>query len=160
MLKKILLVLLIVFVVIQFFRPAKNTSTGAQAHRIETKYAMPADVAGILQKACYDCHSNNTHYPWYSQIQPTAWWLDDHIKEGKIELNFDEFTNRPVRYQYRKLEEVEELVRENEMPLKSYTLVHRDAILTDAEKNTLYSWVANTRAGIEAAYPIDSLVRR
>ncbi len=160
MLKKVFLVLLIVVVVIQFFRPAKNQSAGAQPHNIENKYAVSADVKGILQKACYDCHSNHTNYPWYSHIQPTAWWLNDHIQKGKKELNFDEFTNKPIRYQYHKIEEVEELIREDEMPLKSFTLIHRDAILTPEEKNTIYTWVANTRASIEAAYPMDSLVKR
>lgn len=160
MLKKILLVLLIIFIVIQFFRPAKNQSAGQQANSIETKYAIPADVKTILQKACNDCHSNNTRYPWYNNFQPVSGWLAIHVKDGKKELNFDEFTNKPLRYQYRKLEETEEQVKKGEMPLPSYTWTHKDAILTDAEKNTLYAWVSSTRAGMEAIYPMDSLVKK
>lgn len=159
MLKKILLVLLVIFIIIQFFHPAKNQSSGPQANNIETKYTVPADVKAILQKACYDCHSNNTKYPWYNNIQPVAWWLADHVKDGKKELNFDEFANTPLRRQYHKLEEAEEQIKEGEMPLKSYTLIHKDAILTDAEKTAVYNWIGSVRANMEATYPKDSLVR-
>lgn len=159
MIKKILLALLVVFILIQFFRPKKNISEGVQANNIETKYAVPADVKNILHKACYDCHSNNTKYPWYNNIQPVTWWLEEHIKDGKKELNFDEFTNTSLRRQYHKLEEIEEQVKEGEMPLKSYTIIHKNAILTDAEKNAVYAWVASTKAAMEATYPADSLRR-
>ncbi len=157
MIKKILLVLLVIFIVIQFIHPKKNINEGQQANNIEVKYAVPADVKNVLQKACYDCHSNNTTYPWYNNIQPVAWFLAKHVKDGKKELNFDEFVNTPLRRQYHKLEEVEEQVKEGEMPLKSYTIIHKDAVLTDTEKNALYAWVASTRSAMEAAYPIDSL---
>lgn len=159
MLKKILLGLLAAFILIQFFRPKKNQSEGPQANNIETKYSVPAEVKLILQKACYDCHSNNTSYPWYNNIQPVAWWLDHHVEEGKRELNFDEFTNASLRRQYHKLEEIEELVREGEMPLPSYTWIHKDAVLTDAEKNAIYGWVNTTMSSLEAQYPMDSLIR-
>lgn len=159
MIKKILLALLVIFIVIQFFHPKKNINEGQQANNIEVKYAVPADVKNVLQKACYDCHSNNTTYPWYNNIQPVAWFLVKHVKDGKKELNFDEFVNTPLRRQYHKLEEVEEQVKEGEMPLKSYTIIHKDAVLTDTEKNALYAWVASTRSAMEAAYPIDSLKR-
>ncbi len=159
MLKKILILTLVILVFIQFFRPAKNHSTGPQSNGIETKYIVPDDVMGILQKTCYDCHSNNTRYLWYHHIQPIAWWLAQHVTDGKKELNFDEFTNTPIRRQYHKLEEINEQIREGEMPLKSYTIIHKDAILTDAEKNAVYAWVDATRATIETRYPKDSLER-
>jgi len=160
MLRKILLLLLVIFVIIQFFRPAKNLSDVFQANNIETKYPASAEVKATLQKACYDCHSNNTKYPWYSNIQPVAWWLNKHIKDGKKELNFDEFTNYDQRRQYHKLEEIEEQMKEGGMPLKSYTLIHKEAILTDAERDAIYAWIAAARADMEVAYPKDSLVRR
>ena len=112
MLKKILLVLLAILIIIQFIHPKKNTSEGPQANNIEAKHPIQADVKAIFQKACYDCHSNNTKYPWYNNIQPVAWWLGRHVDEGKGKINFDEFTNKPLRYQYHKLEEVEEQVKE------------------------------------------------
>src|SRR5213592_2028705 len=92
MLSKILLVLLLLLIVIQFVRPEKNQSTGVSANDITTKYAVPTAVQSVLKRACFDCHSNNTTYPWYDNIQPVAWWLNHHIEEGKDELNFSEFT--------------------------------------------------------------------
>jgi Haem-binding domain len=160
--KKVLLVLLAAFVIIQFFRPAKNTASGPEAYAkdISKVHAVPADVQLILQKACNDCHSNNTEYPWYSNIQPVAWWLNDHVQEGKKELNFSEFAGYNLRRQYHKLEEVEEQVKEGEMPLSSYTLIHKEAKLTETEKNALYNWVNALRDSMRNVYPIDSLERK
>jgi Haem-binding domain len=160
--KKVLVFLLGVLVVIQFFRPDKNTATGPEAYAkdITKVHAVPTDVQLILQKACNDCHSNHTNYPWYSQVQPVAWWLADHIKEGKKELNFSEFAGYKLRRQYHKLEEVEEMVKEGEMPLSSYTLIHKEAKLTDAEKQSLYNWVNALRDSMRTVYPIDSLERK
>ena len=88
--KPIAWVLLAALVVIQFFKPERNLSSikGPAANDISKLYPVPQEVASILKTSCYDCHSNNTHYPWYSNFQPVAWWLDDHIKEGKKEINF------------------------------------------------------------------------
>jgi hypothetical protein len=160
--KKILVVLLIAFVAIQFFRPAKNTATGPEAYAndITKVHAVPADVQAVLQKACNDCHSNHTNYPWYSQVQPVAWWLADHIKEGKGELNFSEFAGYSLRRQYRKLEEVAEEVKEGKMPLDSYTWIHKAAKLTETEKQALYNWVNALRDSMRTVYPIDSLERK
>lgn len=160
MLKRILLLLLLALVVIQFIHPAKNESPGEQPNRIASRYEVPPTVQEILSKACNDCHTNNTRYPWYAKIQPVDWWLTDHVNEGKKELNLDEYANRSLRYQYHKLEEIAEQVKEGEMPLNSYTWMHGDAKLTEAEKTTLVSWADGLRAQLEAQYPMDSLVRK
>jgi hypothetical protein len=160
MIKKILLFLLAVLVIIQFFHPKKNMATGEQSHYIGTVYPVPADVKTILEKACNDCHSNNTRYPWYSKLQPVDWWLDNHVKGGKRNLNLDEYSNQRLRAQYHKLEEIAGQVKKGEMPLESYTWIHKDAILTETEKNTLISWADNIRDSMQAKYPIDSLVRK
>lgn len=160
MIKKILLFLLLAFIVIQFIHPKPNKAGGDQPNYIGKTYAIPADAESILRKACTDCHSNNTRYPWYSNIQPVDWWLDKHVKDGKKELNFDEYTNRSLRYQYHKMEETIEMIKEGEMPLDSYTWTHTDARLTDAEKNTLISWAEGVMGAMEAKYPIDSLKRK
>jgi len=157
--KRILLILLIAFLAIQFVRPAKNESTDKSKH-ISTLYAVPADVNTILTKACNDCHTNNTIYPWYAAVQPVTWWLDDHIKEGKKHLNFDEYNTYSLRKQYHKMEEVIEQVKEKEMPLNSYTWVHRDAKLTDEERVSLTTWAQSVMDTMKAHYPIDSLVRK
>lgn len=157
--KRILLILLIAFLAIQFVRPAKNESTDKSKH-ISKLYAVPDDVNTILTKACNDCHTNNTVYPWYAAVQPVTWWLDDHIKEGKKHLNFDEYTTFSLRKQYHKMEEVVEQVKEKEMPLNSYTWVHSDAKLTDAERVALTTWAQSVMDTMKAHYPIDSLVRK
>ena len=160
MFKKILLVLLVILIIIQFIHPARNNSTGDQANNIARAYNVPADVKTILIKACLDCHSNNTRYPWYSKIQPFDWWLTHHINEGKRELNFDEYTNRSIRYQYNKLEETQKQIKEGEMPLDSYTWIHKDAILTGQEKDALINWAEYIRNEIKSKYPADSLTRK
>ena len=158
--KRFFFILLIIFIGLQFFRPTKNRSEGPQPNDIATKYTVPNDVMSILKTSCYDCHSNNTVYPWYAEIQPVAWWLNDHIKDGKKDLNFSEFTSYQIRKQYRKLEEVGELVKDNKMPISSYTLIHKDAVLNDQQKQILYNWVKTVRDTIEANYSKDSLVRK
>lgn len=157
--KRILLILLVALIAIQFVRPAKNVSTD-QSRNIKTLYAVPENVHTILTKACNDCHTNNTIYPWYAAVQPVLWWLDDHVKEGKSHLNFDEYTSYNLRRQYHKMEEVIEQVKEKEMPLNSYTWVHRDAKLTDDERVTLTSWAQSVMDTMKAKYPIDSLIRK
>ena len=157
--KRILIGLLVILLVMQAFRPEKNQS-GNTAKSIAIKYPVPAEVKTILVKACNDCHSNQTAYPCYAEIQPVSWWLGDHVKDGKRHLNFDEFSSYRIAKQYKKLEECIEQVKEGEMPLKSYTWLHKSAVLTDAEKTTLYSWCENLRDSIKAHYPADSLVMK
>lgn len=157
MIKKTLLILLIILVCIQFIKPEKNIAANASVNNISTVYTVPEEVKSILQKSCYDCHSNNTVYPWYANIQPVAWWLNDHIEEGKEEINFDEFaTYRPAR-QYRKLKEIHDEVDEGEMPLSSYTLIHSNAKLSESDKKKLLDWIASTKTVMESKYPADSL---
>lgn len=160
MIKKILLVLLAALIVIQFIHPKKNNIEGPQPNYIGNIFNIPEDVKAILAKACNDCHSNNTRYPWYANLQPVHWWLENHIKEGKKKINYDEFTHRPLRYQYHKMEETIEMVKEGEMPLNSYTWTHKDAKLTDEEKSKLTGWAQSVMDTMKARYPIDSLVRK
>jgi hypothetical protein len=155
---RILLLLFIIVIAIQFIHPPKNVSTEVLANDISKQYAVPAAVDSILTKACYDCHSNNTKYPWYNNIQPVAWWLNDHVKSGKAHLNFNEFTNMRVARQYKRLKDCIETVKAAEMPLESYTWIHKNAILTDTEKEILYNWCNTVRDSIKARYPADSLV--
>ena len=157
--KKVFLVLLLIFIIIQFFRPEKNIHPQPQPADISTVYTVPADVDSILVKACNDCHSNNTRYPWYNNIQPVAWWLKNHIDEGKEELNFNAFGSYTAARKYDKVKEIKKQVDEGEMPISSYTLIHRDAKLTDVEKKAITSWSENIRQQMEAQYPKDSLIR-
>ena len=151
--------MLVAFIVIQFFRPDKNISAAVAVNDISTKYAIPTDVHAILKASCYDCHSNNTTYPWYNKIQPVAWYLADHVKEAKKELNFNEFASYKVSKQYRKLEEIINEVEMDEMPIESYTLIHGGTKLTMDQKSKLINWATILRDTIKARYPVDSLSR-
>ena len=157
-LKRFLQIFLLAFIVIQFIRPAKNNSTNINTNDITATYAVPKEVQNILVTSCYDCHSNYTNYPWYANIQPVAWWLNDHVEEGKRKLNFDEFTKYPYYRQYHKLEEVIEEVEESEMPLYSYTIIHGNAKLSDAQKTELIDWAKGIRLKMETTLPSDSLI--
>lgn len=152
-------ILLVGFIVVQFFRPAKNVQAGVSPYHISTRFSIPADVNTILEKACNDCHSNNTRYPWYYNIQPVGIWMNNHVIEGKNGLNFSEYTNRRLRYQYHKMEELIELVNEGGMPLDSYTWTHGDARLRPEEKTKLVNWAESIIDTLEAQYPMDSLKR-
>ena len=158
--KKILIVLLIALVIIQFFHPKKNKSEGPQPNYIGNTFTIPADVKKILTVACNDCHSNNTRYPWYAKIQPVHWWLDKHIRDGKKELNFDEYTSRSLRFQYNRMKQTIDLVKKEKMPLNSYTWTHKDARLTEEEKNKIYDWANSVMDTLKARYPMDSLIRK
>jgi len=147
--RKIFIALIAVLVIIQFIRPSRNISTGPFANDISTKFSVPAEVKQVLDKSCNDCHSNNTYYPWYSNIQPIGWWLQYHVNEGKHELNFNEFASYPAKKQDHKLEESVETVNEGEMPLSSYTLVHTEAKLSPQEKQILINWAKETRKKIK-----------
>jgi len=158
--RKILLIILIILIGMQFIRPALNESNDVLASDISNIYPVPQDVSEILKKSCYDCHSNNTVYPWYVNVQPVGWWLNHHIEEGKNELNFSEFGSyRPAR-QYKKLDDVIDEVKHDEMPLWSYTLIHTYAKLSDAQKQTLINWCQSIRDTMKAKYPADSLVMK
>lgn len=158
--KKVLLILLVALIVIQFIHPKKNKSEGPQPNFIGNSFAIPDDVKTILAKACNDCHSNNSTYPWYANFQPVHWWLDEHIKDGKKHLNFDEYTHKSLRTQFHKMEEIVEMVEDGKMPIKEYKWTHRDARLSDEEKNKIISWANTIMDTMKAKYPIDSLVRK
>jgi hypothetical protein len=142
MVKKILLAILAVLIVIQFFRPEKNTSSDViTANDISKVHAIPNNVHDLLVQKCYDCHSNNTAYPWYSNIQPVAWWLAHHVDEGKGELNFSEFATYEAKKANHKLEELGEVVEDESMPLKSYTLMHPETKITAEDKQLISAWL-------------------
>jgi len=115
-------------------------STAVGKSGIEHLYPMPDSILLILKIACYDCHSNHTHYPWYSDIQPISRILNKHIVEGKSELNFDEFGTYSGRRQRSKMKAIVNQVEEDEMPLKSYKLLHKKAELNKHEKAQIINW--------------------
>ena len=141
MVKKVLGALLMVVFVMQLLQPTKNVMEGVSENDISKVYAVPVDVQNVLTQKCYDCHSNNTHYPWYIHIQPIGWWMASHIKDAKDELNFSEFKTYNEKRVSRKLAEIVEEVTEGSMPLKSYVWLHSEANVTAAETKAISDWV-------------------
>jgi len=151
----IIMGLLLVFVIMQFIQPGKNNQNYNMSNDITMVVPVPDSVHQLLKKACYNCHSNQTNYPWYANIQPLGWWLRDHIREGKSHLNFQEFalvepkpgtpySTKALRQDH-KLEEVYEQVESHEMPLVSYTRIHSEAKLNKQQEKTLLEWVNTAR---------------
>ena len=159
--KKLLIGFTVVIVILQFIRPERNLS-GENAKDLTNQYTVPEEVSDILAVACKDCHSNKTVYPWYANIQPVGWWLNQHITEGKGHLNFSTFLSRNIAYQNHKFEEIIEMVEEAEMPLPSYTNfgLHPEANLTDDQRQILIRWAKTQMDTLKAQYPPDSLIIR
>lgn len=126
-----------VVLAIQFIPVERNVSTVPPGQSFEKTEKVPANVAAILKVSCYDCHSNNTRYPWYSELQPGAWFMARHIKKGKEELNLDEFNDYSKRRKKAKIKSIISQIEKEEMPLKSYLLLHPDAGLTPNKKKVL-----------------------
>lgn len=141
-LKRIFLIGFVLFLLMQIYQPARNSDGGQVLPIHITKmYDVPVDVQEIFQTSCYDCHSNNTNYPWYSYLQPVRTLMEWDIKNGKKNLNLSEFGNYSKRKQENKLKSVNKMIVKGEMPLPIYTLMHRDAILTADQKETISNWV-------------------
>lgn len=143
--KKIVWGLLILLVLIQFIPGSINKSDKIGSTDIVNNFNVPDQVHSVLKRACYDCHSNNTHYPWYAHVQPFRLLLDRHVKDGKEELNFNEYGSYSKKRQFNKLKSIGESLEEGSMPLKSYRIMHADARLTEAEKAVLLKWIEETR---------------
>lgn len=138
--KKIGIALFAILVLIQFIRPERNGNWEKSDNDISMAINVPSNVQQTLETSCYDCHSNHTTYPWYTNIQPIGLWMQHHVDEGKEELNFSEFKTYKPKRQKHKLEEIAEQVNEHEMPLSSYTLIHKNAVLTPEQNVALVSW--------------------
>jgi len=147
-LKKIAVGIAVVFVALQFFRPERSLVAASDEEDLINVLPPPPGVRETLVNSCYDCHSNQTRYPWYASIQPFAWFLDHHVEEGRMHINFSEFGGLPPRRAVQVLEACGDEVAEKEMPLWSYTLAHPAARLTEAQRADLVAWM--TTAAEEA----------
>ena len=148
--KKILIGVLAVFIIMQFFRIDTSNPKVEPGKDFIAIVQPSAEVKVLLKSACYDCHSHTTVYPWYSQIAPVSWWLKDHVDEGKEHLNFSIWGDYSAKKADHKLEECGEEVEEGEMPLSSYTWAHSEAKLTDQQRKTLAQFFNGLR--IPAAF--------
>lgn len=145
MLKKILIGILALLLIIQFIRPTKNLGSAEGPNDITHYAQVPDSVMTILKVSCYDCHSNHTNYLWYHEIMPIGWFLNNHVVDGKKHLNFSEFTTYNDKKKDRKFKQTAEEVEEHEMPLSSYTIIHKDAILNEAQIKLVTTWAEGLR---------------
>ncbi|WP_435132946.1 heme-binding domain-containing protein [Formosa sp. A9] len=145
LIKKALWLVLIVFIIAQFFRPEKNTGNSITINEFLEDTNPPEQVQAILKTSCYDCHSDNTEYPWYSQITPVNFWMAEHIDNGKKHLNLSKWNSYSVKKKDHKIEELIEVVEDKSMPLESYTWAHAEAKLSEAEIESVKEWAQNLR---------------
>lgn len=130
-------------IIIQFIQPASNLGRQALPTDLTKTIQVPKNVETILKRACYDCHSNNTTYLWYDNIQPARWLVEYHIRHGKAALNFSEFGTYSARKQMNKLKAISNSMKEESMPIPSYTKIHATARLTKEEREQIILWADN-----------------
>lgn len=143
--KIILLILLVAFVGIQFIPTKRNQSDTIPVTDFMLVNKVPNNIKTKLQVSCYDCHSNNTNYPWYNKVQPVSWFLESHINEGKAELNFNEWNSLSNRRKSSKLRSIIKQIESNKMPMESYTLIHKEAFFSEVEKQKIIDWVTQLK---------------
>ena len=131
--KKIVISIVIILIVGIQFIPAGRSNQG-----VISDFDGPEEVEAILRRSCYDCHSNESKWPWYSRVAPVSWFVAGHVKEGREHLNFSDWA--PIRDNMYIREEIYEETAEGKMPLKSYLLMHSGAKVTKAELETLKTW--------------------
>lgn len=148
MLRKIGIVLLAIFISLQFIRPQRNNGVANAATDVTHFVHVPDTVMNLLKTSCYDCHSNHTVYPWYVNINPIGLWLKNHIDDGKEAINFSDLSGFSKKKLDHRMKDIAELVDNREMPLGSYTLIHRNAILKSGEIQIIKNWTVEARKEI------------
>lgn len=139
-LKWILLAALAVFGLLQLTNVAHTAPVVTPGHDLLSTNAPPAEISGMLRSACYDCHSYETHWPWYGHIAPVSWWLDSHVRDAREHLNFSEWPHDDAQRAAKKWRHIADTVRDGDMPLPSYLKLHKAARLTDEQRKSLADW--------------------
>ncbi|MDX2134436.1 MAG: heme-binding domain-containing protein [Saprospiraceae bacterium] len=127
-------------VIIQFVRIDKTNPPANPENDYLSVANPPSETAQLIKTTCYDCHSNHTRYPWYSNVAPVSWLLRNHIVEGRKHLNFSEWAAYDAEKQAHKIEECAEVIGEKEMPMKGYVWMHPEARLSEAQREQLVDW--------------------
>jgi hypothetical protein len=138
--KRVVIGVVMLFIVIQAIRPAKTNPTIDETKTVQVNTKMSSEISAILERACYDCHSSKTKWPWYSQIAPVSWFLVSDVNDGRKDMSFSNWASYDAKKAARKLQEIGEKVEKGEMPLKSYLLLHPAAKLSESDKRALCDW--------------------
>jgi hypothetical protein len=148
--KWVVIVVACLFILLQFKRPARTNPVSETSLSIEAHTQMAPQVKEILDRSCRDCHSNNTEWPWYTNVAPVSWWIADHVNEGRKQLNMSEWSKLDKIRQDKKLRQICDEVEDGAMPLSSYLPLHPKAKLLDQDKKTLCDWTAAERERLSA----------
>lgn len=138
--RRILFATMIAFVIIQLI-PVDQSNPP-----VESEISSPPEVGAILRRACYDCHSNETKWPWYSKIAPVSWLAASDVHEGRNELNFSTWGRYSKEQQIKKLKESWEEITEGEMPPASFKLMHKEATVSASDRELLHKWILELTA--------------
>jgi len=139
---RILFILLVAtFIVLQFFGIERGNPEFDQKADFISIEKPPAEVEKMIKAACYDCHSNETIWPWYSYIAPASWIIEEHVIDGRDNLNLNDWGDYELEDRAYIIEEMIEEIEDGEMPLPGYDILHPDAKLTDDQKEALYKWL-------------------
>lgn len=130
----------IFFAILQFVGPTRPAVSLENPEDLMQSTEISQDISVMLETACYDCHSMETQYPWYSHIAPVSWFLYGHIDHGREELNFSDWASMDKRSKLKALKDIQEEVEQKEMPMNSYIRMHKEAELTDAQREALVAW--------------------
>jgi hypothetical protein len=138
----------VLFLGLQFVRPAKTNPAIDQTRALEQHIQMSEEVKTTLKRACYDCHSNETRWPWYSQVAPVSWFVIDHVNHGRSHLNFSDWSRYDKSTQAENLRLIQETVKTDMMPMPSYLLAHSEAKLSPEDKIIIGNWAKAERQRI------------
>jgi hypothetical protein len=148
--KWVVIVVACLFILLQFKRPARTNPVSETSLSIEAHTQITPQVKEILDRSCRDCHSNNTEWPWYTNVAPVSWWITDHVNEGRKQVNLSEWGKLDKDRQDKKLRQICDEVQDGAMPLSSYLPLHPKAKLSEQDKKTLCDWTAAERERLSA----------
>ena len=150
LMKWLVVVIAIVFIAVQFKRPARTNPPVDQSLTIGAHTQMTPQVEQILDRSCRDCHSNQTAWPWYTNVAPVSWFIVDHVDHGRHDLNFSEWGKYDQRRRARRLQQMCDFARDGSMPLSSYTPLHAGSKPSAADITALCAWTESERARLPA----------
>jgi hypothetical protein len=147
--KRALLIIGLAFLASQFVPVTRDNPPVDPPQTLFAWHPVPAEVRAVLEHSCRDCHSNQTSWPWYSRFAPVSWMVASDVHEGRKHFNFSEWGTYPDEKKLRKLGEICEQVKTEEMPDDKYTLIHWSARLTAQQRAMICDWVDTTRKPLQ-----------
>lgn len=143
------MVVAVIFTAAQFVRPARTNPPVEEARTVQSSLQVPPEVQAVLKRACYDCHSNETRWPWYSNVAPASWFVTDHVDHGRKHLNFSDWAQAGRHAEKQNVDaQLDEIIKEvqaRNMPLGSYLILHPKAKLSDTEIKLICDWAVSER---------------